>query len=192
MAANSLTSVRIECELTRERFDRLLVWLDSDRERAATKYEEIRVKLIKIFESRGWVNPEDLADETIDRVAKRIPEIADTYEGNPLLYFHGVARLVHLEYLRKQPRVPPPAHKDTCEETEQRHNCLEQCLERLTPANRELILLYYQEDKRTKVDSRKELARRLGITATALRIRAHRIRDFLSTCMVNCLGRKDL
>jgi hypothetical protein len=39
--------------LTQELFDPLLDWLDPDRERAGHKYETIRLKLIKIFTSRG-------------------------------------------------------------------------------------------------------------------------------------------
>jgi hypothetical protein len=95
-------SVKTRRELTKDSFDRLLVWLDQDRERAADRYEEIRIRLIKLFETRGCANCEDLTDDTIDRVARRVHEIAGTYEGNPALYFHGVARMVYLEYLRKK------------------------------------------------------------------------------------------
>src|SRR5262245_44374262 len=35
--------------VSREAFDLMLAWLDSDRERAGQKYEEIRYRLIKIF-----------------------------------------------------------------------------------------------------------------------------------------------
>ena len=56
--------------LSQEAFDALLKWLDSDREQAAMKYEEIRKRLIKIFTGRDCVEAEDLADETINRVSK--------------------------------------------------------------------------------------------------------------------------
>ena len=53
----------------------MLAWLDSDRERAGQKYEEIRCGLIKIFVCQGCTDPEGLADETINRVIRKIPEI---------------------------------------------------------------------------------------------------------------------
>jgi len=184
------TSVKTRRELTKDTFDRLLVWLDQDRERAAERYEEIRIRLIKLFETRGCANCEDLTDDTIDRVARRVHEIAGTYEGNPALYFHGVARMVYLEYLRKKTGPLPASHNDAAaEETEHRYDCLEDCLNCLSPGNRELILHYYATQ--TTTDARKEIAMRLGISPNAVRIRAHRIREGLSRCVLNCLTLKD-
>jgi RNA polymerase sigma factor (sigma-70 family) len=188
MAANSPTPLKADRELTKEGFDRLLVWLDPDRDKAAEKYEYIRIRLTKMFESRGCLSPESLADDTIDRVARRVHEIAQTYEGNPLLYFHGVARMVYLEYLRKPSQSTPMPCSDASEETEQRHDCLEQCLNHLTSRNRELILHYYEGE----IDDRREVARRLGISANALRLRVHRIRESLGRCISGCLTMKGL
>ena len=185
------TSVRTQRELTKEAFEQLLAWLDEDRDRAADKYEQIRIRLIKLFEIRGCTNSEDLADDTIDRVARRVHEVAGTYEGNPALYFHGVARMVYLEYLRKQPRLAPSPYKDAAEETERRFACLDGCLDRLSLSNRELILHYYEDEKKSAKDVRREIADRLGISPNAVRIRAHRIRDFLSRCVRDCLRLKN-
>ena len=185
------SSVKTQRELTREAFDRLLGWLDQDRDRAADKYEEIRIRLIKVFETRGCANCEDLTDDTIDRVARRVHEISGTYEGNPALYFHGVARMVYLEYLRKRPKLIPATCADAGQEIEHRYNCLEDCLNRLSPGNRELILNYYEDESRIAGDPRKEIAARLGISPNAVRIRAHRIRESLSRCVRNCMMLKD-
>ncbi|HEU4391008.1 MAG TPA: sigma-70 family RNA polymerase sigma factor [Blastocatellia bacterium] len=184
------TSRSTRRELTKEAFDRLLVWLDQDRDQAAERYEQIRIRLIKMFENRGCANPEDLVDETIDRVARKVHQVAGTYEGNPVLYFHGVARLVHLEHLRKHPHTLPVPQIDTTEEIEQRYDCLESCLNRLTPGNRELILHYYQNDSETSMDVRRAIAGRLGISPNAVRIRTHRIREGLSRCINDCLALK--
>src|SRR5262245_59386893 len=96
-------------DLTQEAFDRLLTWLNPNKEQAAREYEQIRRHLIKIFICRGCTCPEDLADETINRVARRLQEIAATYAGNPHAYFCGVARNIYLEYLRAKPvpELPP-------------------------------------------------------------------------------------
>jgi hypothetical protein len=62
--------------LTQEGFDGLLTWLSPDREQAGRKYEEIRLRLIKIYTRRGCTTPEELADEVFNRVTKKLPEIA--------------------------------------------------------------------------------------------------------------------
>jgi hypothetical protein len=89
-----------EWYFTEESFDALLNWLNSDLEIAAQKYEVIRLGLIRIFNSRGLPNAEAFADEVIVRVSRRLPEIVDTYVGDPARYFYGVAQNVLREYLR--------------------------------------------------------------------------------------------
>jgi hypothetical protein len=81
--------------LRRPAFVRLLGWLDADAAAAATKYEETRNALMKYFESRGCHTPEDLADKTIDRVAKRIEEGVELWVDEPARYFYGVASSLH-------------------------------------------------------------------------------------------------
>jgi DNA-directed RNA polymerase specialized sigma24 family protein len=185
--------------VTQQAFDSLLNWLDPDRENAGSKYEKIRVRLIKIFTCRGCGEADDLADETINRVTAKLSEIAQTYSGDPALYFYGVAHNVHLEYMRKKPPVQESSRLDwetggstvwpdvTIGEVEQEYACLEQCMDRLAPENRRLVLEYYKEEKRAKIDHRKMLADQLGIGANALRIRAHRLRLQLLQCVQNCL-----
>ena len=79
-----------------------------------------------------------------------------------------------------------PCIGDSSPEVEQHYACLEKCLTQLTDPNRELVLEYYQQEKRAKIDHRAELAKRLGIAANALRIRAHRIRQVLEKCVLQC------
>jgi hypothetical protein len=95
-------------DLTEGAFDKFLVWLSPDRDQAALKYEQIRRGLIAIFEARGCAEAEELADVTIDRVVKRLREMADIYDGDPAPYFYAVAHCVQLEYeyAKKNPPVP--------------------------------------------------------------------------------------
>ncbi|MDQ1613581.1 MAG: hypothetical protein QOG00_3512 [Pyrinomonadaceae bacterium] len=187
--------------LTEDTLNQLLDWLDPNRESAGRRYEEIRRRLTQFFVCRGCFEADQLTDHAIDRVAKKVPQIADTYVGDPALYFFGVARKVHLEYLRKQrttPQLPspPPLPDVNSEEAEDDYNCFEHCLERLAPDNRHLVLKYYQEDKQVKIDHRRELAVRLGIGMNALRLRVFRIRAELQQCVMDCmengLGRNGL
>lgn len=181
-------------ELTQEAFDSLLEWLDRDRVRSGEEYEKIRSRLIKIFACRGCPIPHELADETIDRVARKVAGVSDGYEGDPALYFYGVAQRVYLEYLKRKPIVPPPSPLPHLEETELRLDCLDRCLERLPSQSRDLIVAYYSIDPQNKDEGRRELAQRLGIGSNALWIRAHRIRQSLRRCVNECLegGREKL
>jgi RNA polymerase sigma factor (sigma-70 family) len=179
--------VKRENILSQEAFDKLLGWLGPDRDSAGKKYEEIRLKLIKIFARRGCMVAEELADETMDRVCYKAQKIVDSYIGDPALYFYGVAQNVYLEYIKKrtaQPILPPP---DPPEEKERNYDCLHKCMEELDPPSRELILQYYQHEKKAKIDHKKDLAERLGIALNTLRMRAHRIKETLQKCVRECV-----
>ncbi len=173
--------------LTQELFDELLSWLNADREQAGHDYEAIRRRLIKLFTCRNCYESEDLADETINRVANKIAEIKDHFEGPRAPYFYAVANKVHLEYLRRKPEPFLPPLRPS-EDIELEYACLEQCMERQTPSNRKLVLEYYQGEKKAKIDHRRSLAEGYGIALNALRIRAHRIRASLQECVENCLS----
>ena len=174
-------------DLRQDDFERLLSWLDSDRERAGQLYEKIRRRLITILAARGCNQPEELADETIDRVSRRVVDIQATYVGDKAIYFLGVMNNVHHEYL-KRPRVPRLVAGDDEPETKERvHLCLDNCLGRLAPHARELIEQYYAENKRAKIDLRKLIARKFGIKTSTLRLRALRIRAKLQECIQHCM-----
>ena len=168
-------------------FDLLLAWLDPNPERAGELYESIRWRLIAVLAARGCRIPEELADETIDRVARRVAVIRDTYVGNPAAYFLGVMNNVHHEYL-KRPALPQlvQLNHDT-EVKEQTFLCLDKCLARLSPHARDIIEQYYSEDKRAKINLRKRIAAAFGISQSNLRLRALRIRAKLQTCIQHCL-----
>jgi DNA-directed RNA polymerase specialized sigma24 family protein len=177
-------------DISQEQFDRLMSWLDSDREKAGMKYEWIRKRLIKIFTCRGSATPEDLADRTVNRVARKLPEIQDSYTGDPAHYFAGVASNIFRESLRrdKAPTMTEPLPTKPAEDTELIHSCLERCMAKLATADRDLVLQYYQHDRQAKIDQRKNLAEKLGVGMNALRIRACRIRATLQECVEGCLS----
>lgn len=175
-------------------FEFLLAWLDPDRENAGRRYEEIRLRLIKVFKCRGCLTAEDLADETINRVCVKVKDLAPRYEGDPALYFYGVANNVHLESLKKKTLPLNPQvvsnHPAADAEVERKHECLDTCLERLPPRDRALALDYYREEKKGKIENRKEMAVRHGLTPNALRLRMFGIRGGLYQCVLECLGHK--
>ncbi len=180
-------------DLTPDDFDNLLNWLHADRDQAGKKYEDIRRGLIEIFNYKGCAEAEDLADATINRVARRVKEIRDDYQGQPERYFYGVAKKVHLEYLKQHPTVELPASLESPqqEDVEKQYNCLEQCLKKLTNSNRTLILQYYRERKQAKIESRRALRQMLNLKSSALRVRVFRIRETLEKCVRSCLELED-
>lgn len=174
-----------------EEFDALLAWLDPDSGRAGERYLEIHRKLIKVLVRRQCHAAEELTDETINRVSHRVQGIASTYVGDPILYFYGVAKMVYKEWLKDEKTrlyAKPLPLPEPSEDVERIHEYLERCRQKLDPESRELILKYFQHEKREKIDNRKQLADSLGITLNGLRMRVHRITAILQKCVFDCLN----
>jgi DNA-directed RNA polymerase specialized sigma24 family protein len=178
--------------LTQEAFDQLLASFAPDRDAAAQKYLEVRENLIRLFVWRGCPFPEDHADETFNRVARKISEGEEI--RNAPAYVIGVARLLVFEIIKAQSKQRAALDEwqksDVREDTvsELRIECLQRCLGRLSPENRELILQYYQGDKRAKIENRKQLCFRRGLAINSLRMRVLRLREQLQTCCEECLN----
>ncbi len=176
-------------------FQRLLAWLDEGVDSGGEKYEEMRRRLVAYFERKRCASPYDLADDTLNRVTRRLEETGTIADPAPPRYCYIVARYVFLEYLRspehKQATLAPDmaAGSPVVDQwSERRQDCLDHCLGQLTPGDRALILDYYQGETRNRIEQRRALAARLRLTANALTIRACRIRDKLQTCVGACLS----
>jgi DNA-directed RNA polymerase specialized sigma24 family protein len=187
--------------LTPEAFERLLASFDADREQAGLKYEMLRRKLSEFFEARGSVEPDEHADETLNRAARKISEGEAIENLNG--YCYGIARLLWMETVRKREKEPvalednyvPFARNDADEERqekEQRLECFEECLEKLPDETRIFIVEYYREENGLKIEQRKRQAARLNTTLNALRLRASRLRRELGACINSCLSRAAL
>lgn len=190
----SLEPKKKDWALTEQSFAGLLRVLDADAERAAQQYELVRRKLVQFFEWRGSNAPEDLADQTVDRIARKIDEgeKIQTFQS----YAAGVARMIWFESLKRQDRqqkaldqLPPPTEAAESEDngSTRRLECFDSCLNNLPAAARELILSYYRGDKRARIEARKELSRKLEVPPSALRLRAHRIRAQIDRCISDCV-----
>jgi DNA-directed RNA polymerase specialized sigma24 family protein len=178
--------------LSPESFDAMLSWLDPYRERAGHIYEEIRQRLIKLLVRRGCdlAVAEELTDEAIDRVCRKVPAVAPTYSGDPASYFYRFAINVHLEYLKRQrgrPKTLPPP--DQVESVERMHDCLEECLAPLEPDNRGLLIEYYRYEKRAKIECHDRMAAERGISKNTLRNRVFKMKRELKVCVEECLNR---
>ncbi len=175
--------LRADWSLTAESFETFLGWLSPNREEAGRLYEQLRKKLVKLFTWRGCHIPEELFDETVNRVAKKIAWGTAVCREHRFDYCYGVARMVLLEYWRKpRPELlpedvrSPVIRQPEWDETEL--DSLRQCLDQLSARDRDLITRYYQGQGRQRIQIRKEMAAE-GLGANALRIRIFRIRASL-------------
>jgi DNA-directed RNA polymerase specialized sigma24 family protein len=193
--SESVPSAKPKWRLGQEAFDGLLASLDSDRGRAGERYELLRQKLVKFFEWQGAYDAEELADETLNRVARRIEE-GESIQ-NVAAYASGVARMVWREAAKRpfqseeiDDRTPAPAPEPDDADEVARFECLDRCLAALPADQRELVLDYFADEKGAKIDNRRQMAARLGIEMNALRIRVHRIRARLELCVKECVYRR--
>lgn len=181
----------VSYEIEREDFELMLLWLDADRDRAALKYENIRSRLIKVFISRGSLEAETLADETIDRVLFKIKDLRENFIGNPALYFYGVAKNIYRESLRSNKKKLAAFQAMAIEfekkPAEAETDCLNQCLEKLASEQRELILEYYKDENVPKLKRRAELAEKIKSSVNLLRVKIYRIKKVLQNCLEHCL-----
>ena len=190
---------------TSQAFERLLNWLDEGAPSDGQKYLEMRQRLVAYFDRKNCSTPDELADETLNRVARRLEEEGITASDTPpAKYCYIVARFVFMEYLRaaqkehallddvrRQPRgnnFAASEANDKKEIKEKMLNCLEQCTDKLEALSRKIVTRYYMGKERVKIVNRRALAEELGITMNALSIRACRIRDKLEACVRQCVG----
>ncbi len=174
--------------LTSEAFERLLQAMGAERAKAAEEYESLRRKLVHHFQWHQQRDPEALADEVLNRLARKLAESAGLADYRQ--YSLGIARLLLLEVRRREmhERQAFAATAPTSDASlERKFQCLERCLDELQAENKELILNYYQGDKQERISARSALSEKLGIELNALRNRALRIRLKLEACLSGCL-----
>jgi DNA-directed RNA polymerase specialized sigma24 family protein len=184
-----LLNARTKKEITREKFAGFLEWLSPDRDRAGEEYERLRFRLCTFFSQRQCSFADELADETINRVI--LKSSAEKIESK-IAYCYGVAKNVYRESLRKE-----RTHLDidevsiaakAPEEPSFSRECLDKCLEKLSPDNRNLLLEYFSEAKLAKIELHRRISEGLETTQTALRMRVMRSKQKLKVCVQECMG----
>ena len=183
--------------LGREPFEALLLRLSPDRELAGERYELLRTRLISVFSYRGCAHAEELADEALDRAARRLRQMGDDFVGSdPARFVYGVAWNVARESFRRRSTVPLPERWEGPspalplggEDEERERACLDRCLELFAPTARSLVLSYYEGEKNARIERRSALAQELGISPNALRLKVHRLTGRLRDCVVRCVN----
>jgi DNA-directed RNA polymerase specialized sigma24 family protein len=178
-----------------EHFDGLLQRLGPDREVAGDRYEQLRRRLVGIFAYRRCHHPEELADETLDRAARRLQDMGNDFVGSdPARFVYGVAWNVARESFRRPSPVPLPdawerviSAPQPGDEEERQETCLDRCLDELAPSERSLVLGYFEGERSARIRRRSELAHERGVSPNALRLKIHRLCGRLRDCVVHCM-----
>ena len=199
--ASSQPGLKKNWSLTEQAFAHLLRWLDDDVDSHGESYLSMRSRLVTYFDRKNCTNPDDLADEVLNRVGRRLEEEGRIDTEAPAKYCYTVARFVFMEQLRSPAArevaiedLDLRARDDQSEAVYEREaalHCLEKCSGSIDESQRGLIVRYYSGEKGAKIANRKQIADELGVTLNALGIRAFRIREKLEACVTKCLAAKE-
>jgi len=193
--------MRKKNDITQEDFSSLLTWLSSDAHEVGKKYEQIRTGLINFFHYRGCLDSENLADETINRVAARLPTVEVDQKFKVANYFYSFASKIYLEDFKKRKRLVsgyddleflPADGQAPDKESNPRIVCMESCLEKHPPPEKMLLLKYYGYDKTDRAEDRRKLADEEKITIHLLQTKVSRLKKILRACLKECLNEKKL
>ena len=131
----------------------------------------LREKLVAVFVHRGATEPDDLAQEVLNRLSAKQSAMREKGEkfatqSDIVQYAHGIARKVLQEHRRASARFAQ-LDPEALLLSKERMGILEALLKNLEPAERRLIEMFYADDE-------DHLESHLDISRNALRIRIHR------------------
>jgi DNA-directed RNA polymerase specialized sigma24 family protein len=175
-------------------FEALIQALGATPELAAPAYQQLHTRLVRLFRLNNASDPESLADEALDRLARRIVANEAGQLSSPQAFAVGIARHLLQEDARQQQRAEVTANTwtslspDGREEEEDRLDALDRCLDRMRPEQAELLRSYYRWTGKAKIEHHRQLAQSLGLNLNALRTRLMRARAVLERCMHNSSG----
>jgi DNA-directed RNA polymerase specialized sigma24 family protein len=171
----------------------LLNLLGDGPEPSGTAYGNLHRRLTRYFRINACSDPEQLADEVLNRLA-RIAVNDATSIASPTAFALGIARHVLQEDIRAQlrelevRRTWEASRRRAAPDEETVLKAIDECLERMPVAKRVLLRSYYESTGRRKIEHHRQLAERLGITINTLRNRLMRARRDLDACVRNRLS----
>lgn len=193
---NASTSAGDDGNLARRRLHGLIKRLHADADAGGFDYEQLRRRLILFFRQHEPVDAESLADEALDRLARRLDE--GTAIENAGLYAFGIAKLMQFEANERRARREAARQEaiaaidfeaDEPDESDPvMLAALRACLREFGPHSSDLMLTYYRDDDARRIATRRDLAAKLGVSINALRNRALRLRETLETCVRRRVG----
>lgn len=148
---------------------------------------KMRMRLVRYFSWKRCFDPEEQADETIQRLSNRLLGETTGHIENPSGYVYAIAKNVYKEYVRSTMRREELAkvlREFSPLVLAEQEDCRKWCLQTLTREKLELIIQYYSSK-----EDRRELVKN-GIKLSSLRVQVHRIKNELRDCNKECLQQK--
>lgn len=187
-----LGAPRRKREASKEEFQQLLRQLNAGEPQAWALHEVLHQKLAWFFERDFPLQAEELADEVIGRLARKL---SSDDIGNIAEFAFGIARNLRREHIRHcivAARLPTALGTQEAPRASDAENSLIaqlddrtklrffiECVERLPKSDRKLLLDYYPSHTENLELSRQEIARELGVNMGTLRTRVARLREQL-------------
>jgi DNA-directed RNA polymerase specialized sigma24 family protein len=180
----------------KEMLKELLTLLHPDEAQAGVEYQKLHERLARFFDWNNAQDPAALADEALDRLAKRATEPEEGVR-NVSAFALGIARHLLQEEARRQLKMVEIGRHWHAMESARRQepgaealeDALQHCLERMRPERRRLIEAYYSYNGAEKIKMHQKLAEAEGLSLNALRNRALRTRQELETCIHKQMGK---
>lgn len=178
-------------ELSASSFTALLAALHSDRSVAGQEYERLRRRLIQFFIIHGAHRAEEIADEALNRLAKRISQ-GEAIQ-NIDQYLAGIGRMLLLEERQRGKRELAIVQQQSTvamqsSNEEEMLQALESCLTQLASDHQQLLKRYYSAESRARIRERERMAAEMGISVNSLRNRTLRLREKLEACVRKHIG----
>jgi hypothetical protein len=177
-------------DMSPEEFGQLLAWFAPDRDAAAKMYLAAHKNLVRFFQFNFCNRPEDLTDEVMNRVAKKVPPLREGLDHIAVL--RGFARNVLKEYKRSPDwhledltgEEPAPVVKASgIDDAEIRSRNLQTCLAALPEPDGQLLVEYHKYEPSAKITHRRAMAKARQMTPNALRLKISRLKSTVEDCV---------
>jgi len=166
----------------------LLLLLHANPHEAAAAYRKLHTRLSRYFNIHNTDDPIALADEAMDRLARRV-EAGDIAIESPMAFALGIAGHLLQEEARDRLRREKAANawsemmNGSDQWKQERLDQLDDCLSMLPVDRRQMLESYYEWQSGSKSQHHREFAERLGMTLNTLRNRVFRIRNQVEACL---------
>lgn len=169
-----------------------------DSESAAELLESLRKKLIYYFQARRCEDPEELAQETLARLIRKLG-VQQVKVDDITRYSYGIAKKIRLEHLRRKEKEQNILNEQqyqastattdevSTDEKERRLTCMEKCAADLSATERQLLTSYANGNGRAQQERRKRMAEELNISLGNLRLHVFKLRSRLRECFEKCM-----
>ena len=170
--------------------------LSEDPQVGEERYLELRSKLVRLFRVKRLSDAETLADETLHRAAISCHKNNLDLQNVQAWCFGIASRIAQEKYReirRHEPDYDFSREEDKSEPDQpaedERLDCLRECLSRLAPADRQMVIDYYNDEIKAS-ENRRRMAEQLKLKENTLRKQTARLRDKLRDCTQRCLTTK--